>query len=69
MVTETWLSSSILQLNFPAEYTVYRKDRADNNGGVLLAHKRSYKSHQLSLDSDHEIIACQIELSDVPLLH
>ena len=48
--------------------TVYHRDRTDGYGGVLLAHKSAYNSHQLSLDSDCEIIACQIDLSDNPLI-
>ena len=67
--TETWLSSSISSSEFfPSGYTVYRKDREDGYGGVLLAHKTSYKSHQLTSDSTCELLACQIELHNNPLI-
>ena len=67
--TETWLSTSVSSSKFfHTEYTVYHRDRTGDYGGVVLAHKSSYNSHQLSLDSDCEIITCQIDLSDNPLI-
>ena len=67
--TETWLSTSISSSEFfHPGCTVHCRDRTDSYGGVLLAHKSSYNSHQLSLDSDCKIIASQIGMSDNPFI-
>ena len=70
---EIWLSSSIAISSSDFSCWVHclsqgQGHRAHSYGGVLLAHKSSYKSHQLFLDNDCEIIVCQINLSDNPLI-
>ena len=45
---------------FPAGYKIFRKDRHDGYGGVLLACCDSLNCHQLLIDSEAEIVACQI---------
>ena len=42
VVSETWLSPDISTSEFfPDQYNVFRKDRADGFGGVLLACRNS----------------------------
>ncbi|XP_072021445.1 uncharacterized protein [Amphiura filiformis] len=55
--TETWLNSSILDAElFPPEYAIFRKDRPDGWGGVLIAVK-GLSCHLLDdLNSDSECI-------------
>ena len=67
IATETWLSTSISSSEFfPLGYNVYQKDRQDGYGGVLLPQKSIYSSHQLALDTNCEIIACQLEVPNNP---
>lgn len=65
MGTETWLNSSLKSCEiFPANYTVFRKDRTDGYGGVLLAIKSLPAHHIDYLDVDAELIWVRIELVD-----
>jgi len=67
--TETWLSQFICTSEFfPSRYTVHCKDREDGYGGVLLAHKTSYKSYQVTSDNTCELLACWIEINYNPLI-
>ena len=60
-LSETWLKPEILSSEFfPAGYKIFRKDRHDGYGGVLLACRDSLNCHQLFIDSEAEIVACQI---------
>ncbi|XP_072022921.1 uncharacterized protein [Amphiura filiformis] len=60
--TETWLNSSILDAElFPPEYAIFRKDRPDGWGGVLIAVK-GLSCHLLDdLNSDSECIWVRVE--------
>lgn len=50
--TETWLNPSIHSSEiFPPNYSVYRKDRADGFGGVLLAIRTDLTSDQIVMGS------------------
>ena len=60
---ETWLNPQITKGEiFPPElgFELYRKDRNDNHGGVLLAIHTSLNNHQLDFETDAEFIAAKI---------
>ena len=58
---ETWLKPGITQGEiFPPEFSLYRKDRSDGYGGVLIGVHRSLISHQIDIDTDAEFIAVKI---------
>lgn len=65
--TETWLSPSILNNEIiPNEwnYTIYRKDRSDNYGGVLIAISKNILSYEMtSLQTDCELLWVQITVN------
>ena len=62
---ETWLNADIYSSElFPPEYEVYRKDRKDGYGGVLLAIHKSLISSQINEHSEAEIIFASIETKD-----
>ena len=51
--TETWLKPDVSNAEiFPSSYTIYRKDRADGYGGVILAVKTDYVSEMITLPTD-----------------
>ena len=51
-LSETWLKPEILSSEFfPAGYKIFRKDRHDGYGGVLLACHDSLNCQQLSINS------------------
>ena len=61
--SETWLSPNINSSeSFPTGYTLFRKDRSDGYGGVLLAFKESLTVAECQIDSPNscEIIACTL---------
>jgi hypothetical protein len=58
---ETWLKPGISRGEiFPLGYNVYRKDRRDGYGGVLLGISTSLISHQLDLDTETDFIAAKV---------
>ena len=61
--SETWLSPNINCTEFlPTGYTVFRKDRSDGYGGVLLAFKESLTVTEYHIENKNlcEIIACTL---------
>ena len=51
--TETWLKPDVSNAEiFPSSYTIYRKDRADSYGGVILAVKTDFVSEMITLPTD-----------------
>ncbi|XP_072043470.1 uncharacterized protein [Amphiura filiformis] len=59
--SETWLKPDKHNGEiFPPDYNVFRKDRNDGWGGVLLAIHTSLVSHQLDIKPDAEIVAAKI---------
>ena len=60
--TETWLDNTISNAEFfPAEYSIYRKDRNRNGGGVLIAVKNDIQCAELpELDVNGELIWIRI---------
>lgn len=62
--TETWLKPEIYDSEvIPPSYTLYRNDRADGYGGVLLAVKSDITSSEYSKSKNIEFIAAKIQLS------
>ncbi|XP_072016713.1 uncharacterized protein [Amphiura filiformis] len=58
---ETWLKPAITHGEIlPPDYKLYRKDRHDGYGGVLLAVHSSLTSYQLETNSDAEFVAAKI---------
>ena len=58
---ETWLKPSIANDEiFPPGYDIYRRDRKDGYGGVLLAIHSSLNNHQITIQFDTEIVAAKI---------
>ena len=59
---ETWLTSNHLSSEFfPPTYHVYRKDRSDGYGGVLLAVKANLISNQIAVKSQAEAVIVSIK--------
>jgi len=59
--SETRLKPDICQGEFlPDYYNVYRKDRPDGYGGVLLATHSSLNSNQVTVNTDTEFVAAKI---------
>jgi hypothetical protein len=58
---ETWLKPSISQAEiFPPGYDLYRSDRKDGYGGVLLGIHSSLNNHQISIRTESEFLAAKI---------
>lgn len=58
---ETWLKPAICQGEFfPDDYRIYRKDRSDGYGGVLVAVHTSLNSHQITTETNAEFVAAKI---------
>ena len=61
--TETWLSPEINTTEFlPTGYTLFRRDRSDGYGGVLLAFRDTFSVTEYLINnySQCEIIACNL---------
>ena len=61
--SETWLSSDISSVEFlPADYTVFRRDRSDGYGGVLLAFSDNLNVTENKITNHHEceIVVCTL---------
>ena len=58
LVSETWLSAAIASSDFlPGGYIAYHRDRPYDYGEIIIAHKWSIPSHQLSItDSNCELM-------------
>ncbi|VDI11275.1 Hypothetical predicted protein, partial [Mytilus galloprovincialis] len=63
--TETLLRPDILSSEiFPPQYSVYRKDRTDGYGGVLIAVKDIIISEELPVRSDTESLYIRLTTPD-----
>ncbi|XP_072046546.1 uncharacterized protein [Amphiura filiformis] len=66
---ETWLKPSISYGEvFPPGYNLYRKDRSNGHGGVLLAVHSSLNSHQIDIRTDAEFVAAKIINRNQPIV-
>jgi len=64
-ISETWLKPEILSSEFlSTDYNIFRRDRPDGYGGVLIACQNSLNCHCLDINSDTEAIACHINLAN-----
>ena len=67
-ITETWLSNSVFDCEIlPCEYTVYRKDRGSQGGGVLIAVHESVPSVLISSPEELEIITVNLNCLNGPI--
>ena len=61
--TETWLNNSIHSSEiFPPSYNIYRKDRKDGFGGVLIAISADIISENLNITTDTESVYASVTL-------
>jgi len=64
--TETWLRPDIKSAEiFPATYSIYRKDRKDGYGGVLLAVKEDIISEELKMERDIEAVFAKLSIPGI----
>ena len=64
-ISETWLKSEVLSSEFlSTDYNIFRRDRPDGYGGVLIACCNSLNCHHLNINFDTEAIACQLTLAN-----
>ena len=62
-VTETWLSSTVLDNEIlPSDFSLYRKDRESRGGEVLIAVNSLLPSFQLSTPDELEVVTLRIVL-------
>ena len=68
-LTETWLSSSILNGEIlPSGYSIYQCDRGSRGGGVMLAVHNSLSSRQLYTPPSTEIVTVEVTVSSPVLV-
>ena len=61
MGCETWLKSGVGHREiFPSGYNLYRKDRKDGYGGVLIAIASCLNSHEIEIGGEAEIVAAKV---------
>ena len=62
--TETWLSNDILSSEvLPTNYNVFRRDRNDSHGGVLLAVKNDLVCTPIYTSKNSELLAIKLQVS------
>ena len=62
-VTETWLSSTVLDNEIlPSDFSLYCKDRESRGGGFLIAVNSLLPSFQLSTPDELEVVTVRIAL-------
>jgi len=62
-ISETWLKPEVLSSEFlSSNYNIFRKDRPDGYGGILIACRNSLNCHHLDINFDTEAIACHFIL-------
>ncbi|KAK6994190.1 hypothetical protein BgiMline_010777 [Biomphalaria glabrata] len=69
--TETWLHPEIYNAEiFNSDNEIFRKDRADNHGGVLLAIKNSFIAEEITLPNSKNIEStfCKINTTSTSLI-
>ena len=59
--SQTWIRPDISDCEiFPPGYHVYRKDRADGQGGVLLGISTSLNSNKIEIETESEFMAAKV---------
>ena len=62
--TETWLNPNIFSSEvLPSNYTVFRRDRADSHGGVLIAVKDDLVCTPVSTNKELELICVKVRIN------
>ena len=62
---ETWLTPAIHDSEvLPSNYTVYRKDRPDGCGGVMVGVSNDLISEDIPINADVELKAVKVKLCD-----
>ena len=68
-VTETWLNNTVFNNEIlPTSYTIYRKDRVNRGGGVLVAIHNSIPSQLCHTSNSIEIISVHLNIRPKLLL-
>jgi hypothetical protein len=61
--TETWMRPEVNSAEiFPENYKIYRKDRKDGYGGVLIAVKDDIVSEEITVGGDTEVVFTKLTL-------
>ena len=50
--------------SFPSNFNMYRHDRCDGYGGILIAVHKSLTLHEVLYSGIHDIVACRLKLSN-----
>lgn len=69
--TETWLSDDMSnsELDFPAQFAVFRKDRSvSRGGGVILAVKHEFQPSVIAYDTSIEVIWVTAQSANISLI-
>ena len=67
--SESWLTHSILNSEvFPSNFTVFRKDQDGGHGGVFIACRSSIECKSIEIDTECELVACEVVQSSGPSL-
>ena len=62
--TETWLNSEIFSSEvLPSNYNVFRRDRKDSYGGILIAVKTDLVCTPVYNSKDYELLAAKLKIS------
>ena len=68
-VTETWLNNTVFNNEIlPTSYTIYRKDRVNRGGGVLVAINNSIPSQLCHVNNSIEMISVHLNTRTKVLL-
>ena len=69
-VTETWLNNTVFNNEIlPTSYTIYRKDRVNRGGGVLVAIHNSIPSQLCHTSNSIEMISVHLNIRPKLLLY
>ena len=69
-VTETWLNNTVFNNEIlPTSYTIYRKDRVNRGGGVLVAINNSIPSQLCHVSNSIEMISVHLNARPKLLLY
>lgn len=60
--TETWLNNNIFSAELlPSTYNIYRRDREDSHGGLLIAVKNNLVCTPIFTSKDHELLCVRLQ--------
>ncbi|XP_061174900.1 uncharacterized protein LOC133184046 [Saccostrea echinata] len=62
--TETWLNDNIFSAELiPTTYNVFRRDRADSHGGIIIAVKNDLVCTPIYTSKDHELLCVRLHVN------